>query len=326
MSIYPLVSIIIPVYNSENTIKETIESVLHQTYSNIEIILVNDGSTDNSENIILAFKDPRIIYKYQENQGSPIAKNFGLTIAKGKYIQFLDADDMLSKDKIENQVKLLNGVEDSICVCRTISFYNEIYKNEELAEIDTEYLYYYAIPLQFLLNLIGTNGKPGMVQPNAYLTPMKVIHKAGFWSQSLNRSPDDDSEFFCRVILNCDKIIYDSKSINYYRKSLNLLSSGKTLEHAKGALKTVELKAKYILTYSNTSKTRSVLIQSIAKVAYNYGLVYPEIILDVKSLLFDQFGLSKIPPTGGVFFLNFSKLLGFENTLKLKRALYNFKF
>jgi glycosyltransferase involved in cell wall biosynthesis len=319
----PLVTVIIPAYNSSINIEECISSVINQIYENIEILIIDDGSTDDTKNIVqnIIKKESRIKYYYQENQGSPTAKNYGLTLANGKYIQFLDSDDILSMDKIENQIALLDGSEDNICVCKTVAFNNEINNIGELVEIDTEYLDYTSSPIDFLLNLIGSNGRPGMVQPNAYLTPTKVIHKAGFWSQSLNRSPDDDSEFFCRVILNCDKIIYDSKSINYYRKSLNLLSSGKSLEHAKGALKTVELKAKYILTFSNTLKTRSALIQSIAKVAYIHGLMYPEIILNVKLLLNQLFNLKKIPPTGGVFFLNISRLIGFENSMKLKKIL-----
>jgi glycosyltransferase involved in cell wall biosynthesis len=317
-----LVSIIIPIYNSENTIIETIESVLNQTYSNLEIILVNDGSKDSSENKILAFKDPRIIYKYQENQGSPIAKNLGLSIANGKYIQFLDADDLLSADKIENQVKLLNGKTDTVCVCRTQIFYDiSDIKNNKLQEIDTEFLSFSTNPMEFLLNLIGVNGSDGMVQPNAYLTPKEIINKAGHWSTLLNRSPDDDSEFFCRVLLQSNEIIYDKTSINFYRKSLNFLSGGKTLQHAKGALKTVELKSKVLLEIINTPKVKKTLAKNFAKIAYNYGNYYPEIIVEVKKLLYEILGFKKIPRVGGKHFKLLSYLIGFENALFIKNKL-----
>lgn len=324
MIIYPIVSVIIPVYNSENTIKETIESVINQTYSNLEIIVVNDGSTDKSENEIFAINDSRIIYKFQENQGSPIAKNLGLSIAKGKYIQFLDADDILSVDKIENQVELLDGKTDAVCVCRTQIFYDvSELKNNNLQEIDTEFLKFSTNPIEFLLNLHGVYGRDGMVQPNAYLTPMAIINKSGPWSPLLSRSPDDDSEFFCRILLHSKELIYDKNSINYYRKSLNMLSSGKTFQHVKGALKTVELKSKIILGYINTPNVKKALANNFAKIAYGYGPYFPEIIVDVKKHLNEMLGFKKIPCVGGKYFKLLSFFVGFETAFKIKRRFKN---
>jgi glycosyltransferase involved in cell wall biosynthesis len=317
-----LVSIIIPVYNSEKTIKQTINSVLNQSYPQIEIIVINDGSTDNSGNEINSLNDSRIIYRYQENQGSPIAKNLGLSIANGKYVQFLDADDFLSTDKIENQVKLLDGKIDAVCVCRTKIFYNDLeLENSNLKEIDNEFLFFSNNPLEFLLNLNGVYGKNGMVQPNAYLTPMKLIKKAGFWSPELNRSPDDDSEFFCRILVNSSELIYDKTSINYYRKSLNYLSSGKTISHAIGALKTVELKSQIILNQLDTKKVKKALAKNFAKVAYNYSPYYPEILTDVKKHLKVMLGYKKIPLVGGKYFKLLSFFIGFDNALKIKNRI-----
>jgi glycosyltransferase involved in cell wall biosynthesis len=317
-----LVSVIIPVYNSENTIKETIISAINQTYTNLEIIVVDDGSTDNSKNEILSLTDSRIKYKFQENQGSPNAKNLGLSISAGKYIQFLDADDLLSSDKIENQVKLLNGKVDAICICRTKIFYEvtDLQKNN-LQEIDSEFLTFSKNPKEFLLNLHGVYGREGMVQPNAYLTPIDIIKKAGEWSPLLSRSPDDDSEFFCRVLLNSKEVIYDKTSINYYRKSLNLLSSGKTHSHAFGALKTVELKSRIILKELNTPEVKKMLARNFANVAYTHSVSTPEILVAVKGQLYDVLGYDKIPTVGGKYFKFISLFIGFEAAIKLKLKL-----
>lgn len=102
-----LISIIIPVYNKEEYLDECIKSVVTQDYNNLEIIIINDGSHDNSEKIINAWikKDDRIKYIYQQNRGVAHARNRGLSIAKGEYIFFLDADDMLEKNAI---TKLVN--------------------------------------------------------------------------------------------------------------------------------------------------------------------------------------------------------------------------
>jgi glycosyltransferase involved in cell wall biosynthesis len=100
------VSVVIPVYNGEKYIKETIESVLNQTYSNFEIILVDDGSTDNSRQVIESIKDNRIKYYYQENSGCPaIPKNVGIKKAQSDYIAFLDQDDIFLTKKLEIQMK-----------------------------------------------------------------------------------------------------------------------------------------------------------------------------------------------------------------------------
>jgi glycosyltransferase involved in cell wall biosynthesis len=89
----PFFSVIIPLYNKENFIKNTLQSVLNQTFFDFEIIIINDGSTDQSENIVLEFQDPRIRYYVQKNQGVSVARNYGIRLAQSKYITFIDADD-----------------------------------------------------------------------------------------------------------------------------------------------------------------------------------------------------------------------------------------
>ena len=89
----PLFSIVIPLYNKEAQIAQTITAVLHQEEKNVEIIIVNDGSTDNSEAEVLKFSDHRINYFKTENRGAAAARNYGIAKAKGRFIAFLDADD-----------------------------------------------------------------------------------------------------------------------------------------------------------------------------------------------------------------------------------------
>lgn len=89
----PLCSIIIPTYNREKTILQSVESVLSQTFSDTEIIIVDDGSTDNTKSIIEQINDSRILYVRQTNAGAPSARNHGISLARGKYISFQDSDD-----------------------------------------------------------------------------------------------------------------------------------------------------------------------------------------------------------------------------------------
>ena len=99
----PLISVIIPTYNAARYLPDAIESILAQNYPNLEIIIVDDGSTDNTTEILRNY-DQKIIYYYQKNRGPASARNQGLQLSNGEFIAFLDADDLWPKDKIKHQL------------------------------------------------------------------------------------------------------------------------------------------------------------------------------------------------------------------------------
>jgi len=106
----PLISIITPIYNGKQYISEAIESARAQTYKNFEILLINDGSTDNSYEVIKPYlSDTRIIYIEQQNSGVASARNAAISVAKGQYIGFLDQDDLWHKNKLKEQVAILEN-------------------------------------------------------------------------------------------------------------------------------------------------------------------------------------------------------------------------
>lgn len=109
----PLVSVLIAVYNSEKYIEETISSILSQTYEELEIIIIDDGSTDKTLDKVLKFNDKRIqLYKNDKNMGIPYSRNKGLQLAKGEYIAIIDADDIAVDTRIEKQVNHLKRYQD----------------------------------------------------------------------------------------------------------------------------------------------------------------------------------------------------------------------
>lgn len=114
----PKLSIIVPVYNGEKYIKKCLDSLKSQTIENFEIIIVNDGSTDNSEKVILEYKESNleinIVYVKKENGGLSDARNYGVTYATGKYISFIDADDYIDKDLYTNLEKYMDEEIDLI--------------------------------------------------------------------------------------------------------------------------------------------------------------------------------------------------------------------
>lgn len=109
--INPLVSVVMPVYNGSNYIREAVDSVLAQTYKNIEVIIVNDGSVDNSEEIIKSYKDTRIRYFKKENGGVATALNLAIKNMKGEYFSWLSHDDVYYPDKIEKQIEALSKLD-----------------------------------------------------------------------------------------------------------------------------------------------------------------------------------------------------------------------
>lgn len=110
----PLVTVIVPAYNASDYISETIESIVNQTYANLEIIVVDDGSTDDTKEIVKSF-GPKLNYIYQKNSGSCASpRNTGLKHARGEYVTFFDADDVMMPEKIESQVTDLDENPDAV--------------------------------------------------------------------------------------------------------------------------------------------------------------------------------------------------------------------
>ena len=111
--LYKKVSVIIPTYNRAHLVKDAVESVLNQTYQDFELIVIDDGSTDNTREVLAVYKD-KLTYIYQENQGRSSARNHGIELAQGEYIAFLDSDDVWFPDKLERQVPILESAPPNV--------------------------------------------------------------------------------------------------------------------------------------------------------------------------------------------------------------------
>ena len=131
----PKVSVIVPCYNQAQFLAETLDSVLAQTHKNWECIIVNDGSTDNTETVAKEYcdRDKRFVYHKKENGGLSSARNAGLNIAQGDYVQFLDSDDILLPNKLEWQICMMETNKSDVCVCHHSIFttnINETWENK----------------------------------------------------------------------------------------------------------------------------------------------------------------------------------------------------
>ena len=174
----PLVSIVIPVYNGANYVAEAIESALKQTYKNIEIIVVNDGSTDNTEKIVKKYGD-KIRYFYKENGGVASALNLGIKNMKGEYFSWLSHDDVYYSNKIERQIEELKKLENK----DTIIYSNIEYidkKGKSLTQTEFEYienpklLNFYIFPIMF-----------GKILNSTFLIPKECIIESNYFNENL---------------------------------------------------------------------------------------------------------------------------------------------
>lgn len=312
---FPLVSIIIPVFNSEKYLAETIMSALAQTWPNKEIIIVDDGSKDSSLTVARSFGNSSIKIFEQENKGASAARNKGLLEARGEYIQFLDADDLLSSDKIESQLNLLRKKETAIANCAGVYFFDgdDPYSiqpgREWYSEGSTD-------NVQFLIRLYGGGliGPiyGGMIAVHAWLCPKAVIDKAGKWNEQL--TIDDDGEFFCRVVLAAGEIVYSDEAVCYYRKytKSKSLSSVNNYQANKSLLKATQLKAKYLLDKTSDEKAKLALARLYHENAVSFYPEYMELARESENKMKELVPLFTITPFDSGVTSILSKLIGWK--------------
>lgn len=178
-----LVSVIIPCYNKSEWIKEAIDSCLNQTYSHIEIIIIDDGSTDNSLEIIKSYGD-RVIWETGQNRGGNHARNRGFALSSGQYIQYLDADDYLLPEKIEKQVRCLEKTNANLVYGNVICKYYSTDGTSYSSELQT--CGPHDDMLEFLLSF------EYFIQTASPLIERQAIANSEGWDENLQAAQDID--------------------------------------------------------------------------------------------------------------------------------------
>lgn len=209
----PTVSVIVPAYNASRTVGATIESVLSQSFTDLELVMVDDGSTDETKDIVSEYKskDPRIVYAWQKNSGVSAARNRGLDIAKGKHISIIDADDLWEKDKLNRQLAVI-GSEKDMVVLTGIRRFQLVNGRKVYGEITMP------PPLQndrydLMSTLLLSSFQ--MVLINTALLEKNLARKLGGWNPNMRIAEDWD--FWIRASRRCRfKVI--EEPLSYYRK------------------------------------------------------------------------------------------------------------
>lgn len=264
----PLVSVIIPLYNAELYIAETIKSVLNQTYKNLEIIIIDDGSTDSSFEVANAFQNNVTIVVKQQNKGASAARNHGLSLAKGDFIQYLDADDVINSQKIEFQIRLLERFSPLYLVgCRWSYFKKDINVT------------YKTMPFELNKTTCFNKTKwlmdrPYMI-PHTWLVSKKLTEMAGLWDEKLTLN--DDGEYFYRIIAASEGVVLSPNVLAYYRAgNPNSLSMQRSRKAMISWLESIKSYKKIMWDLSGDNANIAV-DRSMFEVAYHCLNTYPDV-------------------------------------------------
>ena len=219
-----MISVIIPVFNVETYVKECIESVIQQTYVDLEVIIIDDGSTDNSGKICDQYAefDRRIKVIHQKNQGLSAARNQGLDIAKGDYIVFVDSDDYIEKDMIERLYKALVVNNADLVICNIKKFYGE---TQVLNEIKSPLKDEIVLPYEAIEKLFQSESW-------YYVVSWNKIYSKELWNQI--RFPigyiHEDEAVIHRIFKRCTKIVILEDQLYYYRQHDNSIMHRNTMQ------------------------------------------------------------------------------------------------
>jgi glycosyltransferase involved in cell wall biosynthesis len=244
MNINPLVSIIIPTYNRAHFISETLDSIMAQTYSNWECIIVDDGSMDNSEFVISKYVelDSRFQFYYRPAErikGANSCRNYGFELSKGEYIQYLDSDDLISFNKIEDQVRELEKYDmNTIAICKWQFFENLSNINRENKELKVYRNFDSILDFIDALALSGC-----FLPPHVYLVNRQLVLNSGNWMDKL--MINQDGEFFARIFTKTNLVVFLPDVMAYYRRNhtdnISILNNEKKIGHAIMSWQLIEM-------------------------------------------------------------------------------------
>ena len=256
----PKVTVIIPSYNYGHFLGEAIQSVLDQSLQEWELIVVDDGSTDNTREVVAAFVAPRIHYIHQQNRGNPAARNAALRLAKGEYVAFLDADDVWFPEKLKRQVAQLDSLPPTVGLV-----YSDVYLfNNEDGTIIRRFMQGRRPPQgRILRELLDTEG--WFISDTGSLIRREVFQRVGLYDESLWWY--EDWEMWVRIAATYEVAAMDEPVARCRRHSANLSKAPEGMyRHGQTA------RRKVMASYPLSRQERRALQHNIAHHEYLYGI------------------------------------------------------
>ena len=252
----PLVSILIPAYNAEEWIAETIHSAVAQTWPRIEIIVVDDGSSDSTLAIARTFESQGVRVVSQKNQGASAARNTAFLHSRGDYIQWLDADDLLAPDKISKQMEpVMQGLSPRTLLSSQWAHF--MYRTRH-AEFIPSALWCDLSPKEWLLRKMEQNI---YMQTATWLVSRELTEAAGPWD--IRMIGDDDGEYFCRVLIASNGVRFVPDAKVYYRafQFASLSYIGRFPHKIEAHWASMQLHIRYLRSFGDDQRVRAACLQ-----------------------------------------------------------------
>ena len=314
---HPLVSILIPAYNSEKWIKSTIQSALNQTYENKEIIIVDDGSNDNTLSIAKQFESNCLKVISQNNQGASAARNKALSFSQGDFIQWLDSEDLIETDKIEKQLAAFGyNPPQKTLLASPVGFF---YHRPSKAKFIPNALWQDLRSIDWLITKF--NDPKAHIYIHAWLVSRKLTELAGGWDERL--SLNDDGEYFCRIVAasNFVKFIDDVKC--YYRiGNFSSISNRNSETALKSEILSINLCVDHLLKLENSKVTRKASISYLQNLVSRISSEMSYLVKDTKIRII-ELGGSIPPPSESWKFILIKKILGLRIANLIKKWLWD---
>ena len=260
----PLVSILIPAFNAEKWIAETLESAIGQTWERKEIIVVDDGSRDQTLAIARQFSSKGVSIVTQENQGASAARNKAFSLCQGDYIQWLDADDLLAPNKISLQMEAAASWPNG----RTVfsSSFLLFYWRLEKAWSVPDSLWQDLKPVEYLILHLSQNQ---WMSPAVWLVSRSLTEMVGPWDERL--SLNDDGEYFSRVIAASELVNFVPEAKCFYRMSgLNQLSRSNSESARQSLWLSIQLCIACLISLEDSERTRIAALSRLQSYVESY--------------------------------------------------------
>jgi glycosyltransferase involved in cell wall biosynthesis len=312
-----LVSILIPAYNAEKWIGDTVRSALNQTWPNIEVIVVDDGSQDRTVMAAHRYAAGNLKVVTQANKGAAAARNHAYSLAQGDWIQWLDADDLLAPEKIESQLRSFRDEADPMVLLN--GAFGSFYFNPRKAKFNATALWRDLGPLEWMLTRFRHAGT--WMNPACWLVSRELSDQSGPWNEAL--SFDDDGEFFCRMVKNSHGVKFIPAATCYYRKgNTGSLSSSKSREAVDSLIRSMALCIRHMLALEDTPRTREACFEYLNHSIRSFQYFFPEVV-EKASVLAKRIGYPKIEPSWDIKYTLSQRLVGHRISRWLKKTKWN---
>ncbi len=303
-----LISVLIPAYNASAFIVETLASVRAQTWQRLEIIVVDDGSRDDTADVVAGIADARIRLIRQDNAGAAAARNRAILEAQGDFIQFLDADDLIDPDKLSLQMARLAARPDCVATAEWARFW----KYPANAAFTPLANWRDMAPMDYLLS---SGEGLQMLFPAIWLIPRSIVDAIGPWDTTL--SLGDDCEYFTRVALAAREVLHCPGARCRYRVGVpGSLSKSKSAQAWQSQLRVLDSCSAHLLAREDTERVRKTLSILYQQLAHGCAPYSPEL-CDTALARARHYHEIVIPAAGSPAFRMLASAIGWRKTRHL---------